>query len=245
MVDIIKPDWPAPSHIHAYSTTRNGGYSEAPYDSLNFGEHVGDSLENVATNRGLLMESLSLPNEPLWLEQIHSNQVICADAPPEILQADASFAKTANKVCVVTTADCLPLLLCNKAGTIVAAVHAGWRGLATGIIEQTAKILLRHDPELMAWMGPAIGPEHYEVGDEVRQAFISHDPQAEQAFKSSPNNRWLADMYLLARQRLNSLGIQDIYGGGFCTFSDSKRFFSYRRDGVTGRMATLIWIAPY
>jgi hypothetical protein len=244
MLNLIKPDWPAPENVHAYTTTRQGGYSEAPYDSFNIGDHSGDDPENVETNRQLLAEALDLPTPPVWLNQVHGNKIICIDTPPLSLIADGSFARTPKKVCVVMTADCLPLLITNHTGTIVAALHAGWRGLARGIIEEGFKILQRFDQDLLVWLGPAICQQAFEVGPEVREEFINADSEAANAFIPSPSGRWLADIYELARIRLRKLGITAIYGGDFCTYTDSKRFFSYRRDGKTGRMANLIWLSP-
>jgi hypothetical protein len=225
--------------VKALQTTRGGGYSQPPYDSLNFGDHVGDAAIAVARNR----QSLRLPSEPLWLEQVHGVEVILAEQAACLPKADATVSFHPGAVCAVMTADCLPLLLCDRAGTVVAAVHAGWRGLADGVIEAAVARMQVVPAGLMAWLGPAIGPQEFEVGDEVRDAFMAHDPVAASAFTAiaSPN-KYLADIYLLARQRLNALGISNIYGGGLCTYTDKERFFSFRRDNRTGRMATLIWM---
>jgi len=243
----LTPDWPAPANVQALITTRQGGVSESPYDSLNLGDHVGDSVTVVASNRLLLKRQCALPVEPLWLKQNHGIVAVDAAVASGVPVADASFSHQVNKVCAVMTADCLPLLLCDQAGSVVAAVHAGWRGLADGVIEASVKAMGGSPSRLMAWLGPAIGPEVFEVGDEVRQQFMAVDPQAAEAFQpsdpSSPQGRWLADIYLLARQRLSGLGIEQIYGGHCCTYTDEERFYSYRRDGVTGRMASLIWLA--
>lgn len=240
----IKPDWPVPSHINAITTTRAGGYSQAPYASMNLGTHVDDDPVLVVRNRASLTEQLHLPDEPLWLEQVHSTVVADADSlTPEIV-ADASVSHASGKVCVVMTADCLPVLFTNKDGTIVAAAHAGWRGLNDGVLEATVKKMRCDTAEIAAWLGPAIGPKNFEVGEEVRDAFVSQHDEAQNAFKAGEKSgKWFADIYHLARIRLSTIGINSIHGGGLCTYDDSERFFSYRRDGVTGRMASLIWIS--
>jgi len=239
----ILPDWPAPAIVRTAVTTRIGGASRAPYDSFNLATHVGDDFAAVQENRARLRTALALPTEPLWLKQVHGVAVVNAaqgDLEPE---ADGAFAKHPGTVCAVLTADCLPVLLCNRAGTKVAALHAGWRGLAGGIIEAGVKAMDAPGNELLAWLGPAIGPERFEVGPEVRTAFVQHDIQTAQAFRAAHDGKYLANIYMLARQRLQRLGITAVYGGGFCTVTDSARFFSYRRDGATGRMAALIWLA--
>jgi hypothetical protein len=242
---IIIPGWPAPPGVHALQTTRRGGIGQAPYDSLNLGLHVGDDSLAVAANRHLL--SSLLPSEPVWLEQVHGTEVVLAEAAGCSPVADACITRRNNAVCVVMTADCLPLLLCNKAGTVVGAAHAGWRGLADGVIEAAVEAMGEPGENLMAWLGPAIGPQAFEVGSEVRDAFLHHDQIAAAAFTPSllteDGDKFLADIYQLARQRLQALGITQIYGGSFCTYTDRERFFSYRRDGQTGRMATMIWMA--
>lgn len=243
----LVPDWPAPTNVHALQTTRQGGFSRTPYDSLNFGSHVGDDPITVEKNRNLL--NALVPSEPIWLEQVHGSHVILAEAAGCLPRADACVAHKNNAVCVVMTADCLPVLLCDQAGSVVAAAHAGWRGLADGVLDKTIQAMGVDGSSLMAWLGPAIGPSVFEVGAEVRQAFIKHDPSAEAAFSPLPSldasldNKFLANLYLLARQRLAALGITRIYGGNDCTYTDAERFFSYRRDDRTGRMATLIWKA--
>lgn len=239
----IVPDWPAPANVQAGCSTRQGGVSVAPYASLNLGDHVGDAADSVADNRRILRQCLNLPAEPLWLSQVHGTGVVDGAIAEVAVEADAVFSRQPDCVCTVMTADCLPVLLCDQAGTVVAAVHAGWRGLVDGVIEATVKAMGISAATLMAWLGPAIGPDVFEVGDEVRQQFISINTQASRAFKPSAQDRWLADIYMLARQRLNQLGIEKIYGGHWCTFNDAERFFSYRRDGVTGRMASLIWLS--
>lgn len=236
---LITPDWPAPSHVRALQTTRQGGVSAAPYDSLNVGDHVHDNPHHVARNRQLL--NAHVPSEPVWMEQVHTTHVIDAAKSTCIMRADASFTTKPKVVCAVMTADCLPVLLCDQAGTVVAAVHAGWRGLCDGVIEATVKAMDTDTSQLMAWLGPAIGPDAFEVGDEVRAQFITKDTQAESAFKPL-GDKWLADLYTLAKQRLNTLGVTSIYGEVQCTYTNSHDFFSYRRDGDTGRMASIIWI---
>ena len=233
----IIPDWPVASQVKAISTLRTGGISQAPYDSMNLAQHVGDDKTVVAQNRALL----NLPAEPLWLSQVHSAQVVDAAQAAVDSEADASFSRQAGVICCVMTADCLPLLVCNRAGTEVAAIHAGWRGMAAGIIEQTIHTLTSAPSELRVWLGPGIGADVYEVGDEVRNAFVQQHNQATLAFTPSASGKWLADMYQLAKQRLARLGVTEVYGGDYCTYSQADKFFSYRRDGVTGRMASMIW----
>lgn len=238
-MDLILPDWPAPPNVHACASTRDGGVSLGPYASLNLGDHVGDDPAAVAENRARLRRALALPTEPLWLTQVHGIAV----AEGQGGCADASVAFGPGTVCAVMTADCLPLLLCDRTGTRVAAVHAGWRGLLAGVIEAAVARLDVSGPELLAWLGPAIGPDAFEVGEEVRTAFVAEDVAAAAAFKPSPGGRWLADLYALARLRLARCGVSAVYGGDLCTYSDAARFYSFRRDGVTGRMASLIWLA--
>lgn len=238
----IVPDWPAPPSVRAGTTTRHGGVSLPPYNSLNLGDHVGDKPEAVAENRRRLCQLRNLPGEPRWLKQVHGVAVVDAAATHDAPTADASLTSHANIVCAVMTADCLPLLFCNRQGSVVAAAHAGWRGLLDGVIEATVLRMNVAADDLLVWLGPAIGPDAFEVGDEVRDAFITHNAAASAAFRPSLNGRWLANIYQLARQRLTKMGIDAIYGGHCCTYGDSERFYSYRRDGVTGRMASLIWI---
>lgn len=241
----IEPNWPAPPGIRALTTLRKGGYSQQPFDGLNLGDHVGDDPAAVARNRQLLHQSLKLPSEPAWLIQVHGVDVIEAGAVPERWEADAQFSRTSGQVCAVLTADCLPLLLCSRAGDRVAAVHAGWRGLADGVIEATLKRLAVPGDEVMAWLGPAIGSDCFEVGAEVRDAFLQYDSEAEAAFVNNRPGHWLADIYRLARLRLKACGVTAVWGGDCCTVTDKERFYSYRRDGRTGRMATLIWIEEH
>lgn len=243
-LDFIIPNWPVPANVVALQTTRLGGVSSAPFDSLNLGAHVNDDPIAVAKNRQLL--SPYLPNEPVWVNQVHGIEVIDAAQSACLQNADASFTTKPNVVCVTMTADCLPVLLCDKAGTVVAAVHAGWRGLCNGVIEAAVNKLPVEHSEILAWLGPAIGPKAFEVGSEVRAQFIAKDAQAASAFQTN-GNKWLGDIYQIARQRLNYLGVTQIYGGSvnedFCTYTDATRFYSFRRDDVTGRMASLIWLA--
>lgn len=236
----IIPEWPAPPGVHAFQTPRCGGFSGPPYDSLNLGDHVGDDPVTVERNRSLL--NAWLPSEPVWLEQVHGTQVIIAETAGCRPVADACISRRKNSVCVVMTADCLPVLLCDETGSAVGVAHAGWRGLVGGVIEATVGAMEMPGKSLMAWLGPAIGPQAFEVGGEVREAFLRHDPSAQAAFIQTAD-KYLADLTLLARHRLGALGIQRIYGGDFCTYTDRERFFSYRRDGKTGRMGSFIWLA--
>lgn len=240
----LTPNWPAPPSIRAYTTLRMGlGVSKPPYQQFNLAEHVADSPEDVKKNRELLKQSLSLPAEPIWINQIHSNIVIEATPQNQYKDADATFTRLPNQVCAILTADCLPIFLCDQDGTRIAAIHAGWRGIAHGIIENTIEVLDVNPDKLLAWFGPAISQQHYEVGDEMRDIFLQHDKDSVNAFTLSPQKRWLANLYQLARLRLNKCGISRIYGGEHCTYTDSERFFSYRRDGAaTGRMASVLWI---
>jgi YfiH family protein len=236
----IFPDWPAPENVHAIQTTRVGGFSSAPYETLNLGDHVKDHPINVSKNRQLL--NTYLPTEPVWLNQVHGVRVINAAYSSCLESADAAFSFKANTVCVTMTADCLPVLLCDQAGTVVAAVHAGWRSLCDGVIEATVKAMQVEGEYLMAWFGPAIGPHAFEVGSEVRAQFIAQDSESAHAFVPH-GKKWLGDIYKIATQRLNELGITQIYGGNLCTYTDKSRFFSFRRDGDTGRMGTFIWLS--
>ncbi|CAG9932341.1 peptidoglycan editing factor PgeF [Candidatus Nitrotoga arctica] len=236
----IIPDWPAPKNIRTLQTTRNGGISAAPYNSLNLSSNVGDAPLAVARNR-MLLEPM-LPSEPVWLKQVHGVVVTDAAQAECWPEADACVSTHPGAVCVVMTADCLPVLLCNDKGSVISAVHAGWRGLCDGVIEHTVRAMDVPPNTLMAWLGPAIGPRAFEVGDEVRAEFIGKDQQAAAAFVSDTSGKWFADIYQLAGLRLNALGVTRVYGGGLCTYTDSANFFSYRRDSVTGRMGTFIWL---
>ncbi|MET2899223.1 peptidoglycan editing factor PgeF [Vibrio rotiferianus] len=237
----ILPNWPAPKNVKAFASTRVGGFSSAPYQGLNLGAHVGDDPSIVEKNRAWLAQQANMPSAPIWLNQTHSTVVAQMSTPTtQVLDADGVFTSASNVVCSAMTADCLPVLLTNTQGTQVAAVHAGWRGLANGIVENALELF---SGEVMAWLGPAIGPQAFEVGEDVLQAFVDFDSQAHQAF--TPRDvagKWLADISKLATQRLNKLGITQVFDSGLCTFQDKEDFYSYRRDGVTGRQATFIWI---
>ena len=247
MTDFIVPHWQAPPHVKAAVTTRQGGVSVPPYDSLNMGLHSGDQRESVLTNCRRVVDQLQLPAEPRWLKQVHG--IVVADAADPTssspIEADAAWTDRSGGVCAVLTADCLPVLFCDRAGTRIAAAHAGWRGLVGGVLTATVQAMGADPAELLVWLGPAIGPDVFEVGDEVRQVFIERDPDNQQYFMPSPAGRWLADLYGLAGRELAGLGIAAISGGGFCTYTDRDRFYSYRRDGAaSGRMASLIWLQP-
>ncbi|HLQ25786.1 MAG TPA: peptidoglycan editing factor PgeF [Acidiferrobacterales bacterium] len=237
----IYADWPAPENVTALTTTRIGGLSRGGYAWFNLADHVGDDLEAVQKNRLLLRETLELPEEPVWLNQVHGVRVIDASTSSD-RTADGSYSNQAGVVCAVLSADCLPVFLCDRRGAQVALVHAGWRGLAAGVIEQTVAAFRTPASELLVWLGPAIGPLAFEVGDEVRQRFVSHDPYSAVAFTANNRNRWYADIYALARRRLQNLGVDKIYGGNFCTVREHEKFFSYRRNPICGRMASLIWL---
>jgi len=238
----IFPDWPCATRVKSVITTRHGGVSQGGYAGFNLADHVGDDPYAVKQNRHQLRVDLALPREPCWLQQVHGTRIIDAGSSAWGLEADGSVAFQAGVVCAVMTADCLPVFLTDREGTRVAALHAGWRGLAAGILEQGVDALEASPEQLFAYLGPAIGPQAFEVGDEVRQAFCEHDPEAVDAFRPTGSGKWLADIYLLARRRLNSKGLKDVYGGGRCTFQEEADFFSYRRDKTCGRMASLIWI---
>jgi YfiH family protein len=234
MCDFVLPDWPAPARVRALATTVSVG---------NLAGHVGDDEVTVATNRAALRRHL--PDEPLWLNQVHGIRCVRAEVAVAGIEADAVTTRSPGKVCAVLTADCLPVLMCDEAGGVVAAAHAGWRGLAAGVLESTVAEMAVPGKQLLAWLGPAIGPSAFEVGDEVVAAFTAGDAGAMAAFKAKPNGKWHCDLYALARRRLMALGLTRIFGGGLCTYSDGARFYSYRRDGHSndsGRMASLIWI---
>lgn len=255
-LQLITPDWPAPANVGALSTTRIGGVSAVPFDSFNLGDHVDDQALSVVANRQLLQQRLGDTVGCQWLRQVHGIEVASLDRVGAVIEADAAATNQPGAACLVMTADCLPVLFCDRQGTRVAAAHAGWRGLAEGVLEATLAALAVPADELLCWLGPAIGPQAFEVGDEVRQAFCAHQPESEQAFVRSPQpsvidpvmidpaqpSKWLADIYQLARLRLQRAGVTAIYGGDCCTYTDAERFFSYRRDGRTGRMASLVWL---
>lgn len=239
--DFLGVDWPAPAHIRAGTTLRSGGVSAAPYASLNLGAHTEDDAVAVAENRRRLRAGLELPAEPAWLDQVHGTAVADADRAVTVA-ADASVGTQSGAVCAVLTADCLPVLFCDRAGRCWGAAHAGWRGLAAGVLEATIAALPARPVELMAWLGPAIGPRRFEVGAEVRAAFVDACADDFSAFVEGRRaGKFVADIYALARQRLARAGLVDVYGGGLCTMEDTSRFFSYRHGASTGRMATLIW----
>ncbi len=240
MNEWIVPDWPSPSRVHALVTRRAGGVSAGAYASLNLATHVGDDPAAVEENRRRLRAQL--PAEPRWLTQVHGVRVVDAASALAGAEADAALAREPGAVCAVLTADCLPVLLCDEAGTTVAVAHAGWRGLAGGVIEATVAAMPVAPERLLAYLGPAIGPQSFEVGAEVREAFVTHSADAAAAFADKANGKWLADLYRLATQRLNALGVVRVFGGGRCTYREAEQFYSYRRDQTTGRMASLIWI---
>lgn len=243
----IVPDWPAPRHVRSASTLRQGGVSGGRYSSLNLGAHVGDHPAAVLENRRRLRAALRLPTEPFWLNQVHGVAVArpawrTGRPPTADVAVYNAVAGGQPGVCAVLTADCLPVLFCDRAGTRVAAAHAGWRGLAAGVLANAVDALGVPGNELLAWIGPAIGPAAFEVGDDVVLAFTSAHPEARAAFAPNTRGRWQGDLFLLARQALARLGVTEVYGGNRCTASDAEAFFSYRRDGQTGRMATLVWL---
>jgi YfiH family protein len=249
-LQFLAPDWAAPRSVRAAFTLRRGGVSAAPFDSLNVAAHVGDDREAVAENRRRLRDELRLAEEPAWMEQVHGTEVLNLDmvhsaarAGPSVATADAALTRREGHVCVVQVADCLPVLFAARDGSAVAAAHAGWRGLAAGVLEATVKSLAIDPGGLLAWIGPGIGPAHFEVGDEVRRAFLAHDTAAAGAFTANARRRWQCDLPLLARARLAALGLAEVTGGTWCTYDDASRFFSFRRDGRCGRMAAVIWLA--
>ncbi|WP_437609106.1 purine nucleoside phosphorylase YfiH [Erwinia sp. V71] len=242
MSELIIPDWPAPANVRACSTTRVGGFSHAPWDSLNLGAHVGDDAAAVQRNREQLISLAQLPSMPVWMEQVHGVEVLRLDGSvPSSLCADAAWSDRPGVVCSSMTADCLPVLFCSQDGKQVAAAHAGWRGLCTGVLEATLANFSCRADQIHVWLGPAIGPDAFEVGQDVWDAFVAQDAAAAQAFKPA-GTKYFADIWLLARQRLEKQGVRSISGGEHCTFTQNAQFFSYRRDGITGRMASLIWL---
>ncbi|HUK01540.1 MAG TPA: peptidoglycan editing factor PgeF [Steroidobacteraceae bacterium] len=245
----LKPDWPAPPGVHAAVSLRTGGVSEPPFDTLNLGASSGDVAQHLAENRRRVRLALGLPDEPVWLNQVHGALVLDLDpvaprsaampAPP----ADAAVTHRAGRVAAITIADCMPVLFAARDGRAVGAAHAGWRGLAGGVLEATVRALAVPASTLIAWLGPAISQRYFEVGEDVRTAFCASDPQSVTAFEPNARGRWQCDLYALARRRLAALGVSAVYGGDYCTYAERQRFFSYRRDGRCGRMAALIWIA--
>ncbi|QLK62510.1 polyphenol oxidase [Enterobacteriaceae bacterium Kacie_13] len=244
MSALIRPQWPQPASVRSCATTREGGISLPPFDSFNLGSHVGDNPQHVIANRLRLIALGDLPAAPHWLEQVHGTNVVrlTLNAPLiSTLIADAAYTCEPGVVCAAMTADCLPVLFCSLAGDEVAAAHAGWRGLCAGVLENTVACFSADPKNVIAWLGPAIGPAHFEVGAEVREAFMAVDPESSRAFVPA-GAKFMADIYQLARLRLQSVGVSAIYGGEYCTVSDKSKFYSYRRDGITGRLASLIWL---
>ena len=243
-MNAIYPNWQAPKNIKALTTVRMGGVSLPPFDSFNLGDHVCDNPKAVQQNRTLLVDKFDLPHSPLFLTQTHSTKVIELPFTGSNIEADAVYTQHSRQVCLVMTADCLPVLFCNREGTEVAAAHGGWRGLCDGILEETIAKFKCPTSDIIAWLGPAIGPTAFQVGEEVVEQFCAFDPNAKLAFTPdlTTNGKFLGNLYLLATLRLNKLGITEISGGKHCTYTEQDKFFSYRRDKQTGRMASLIWI---
>ena len=242
---LISPTWPAPQGVGSASSTRAGGVSKGPFDSLNLGLNTGDQRIAVLENRALLMRALGLKVQPHWMNQVHGTTVVQAENCVPEPQSDACFASSPGQVCVVLTADCLPVLLCDRNGSCVAAAHAGWRGLANGIIASTCDALPAPRDQLIAWIGPGIGPQAYEVGPMVRESFSHQEQVCDECFvmrADSMSTKWMANLFHIARLQLIQAGVTEIYGGDYCTFTDPARFFSHRRAAPTGRMATLIWL---
>lgn len=244
MSAFLDADWPAPPGVRALTTTRLGpGVSQAPFDTFNLGSRCGDEADAVIENRRQLEAALQLPSPPRWLRQVHAVAVAMEPGHDEP-EADAAVTSIPGTVLAILTADCLPVVLAARDGSEVAAAHAGWRGLCAGVLEATVAALRTPPDRVMAWLGPAAGPQAYEIGEEVFDAFTAFDGRARMAFLPTRPGHWKVDLYTLARQRLLDAGVLDVYGGGLCTISDPARFFSHRRDGRSGRIATLAWIAP-
>ncbi len=246
--DLIQPNWPAPAQVAALVTTRElAGQSKPPFDAFNLGTRCGDDIDAVAANRKYLSQLASLPHPPHWLSQVHGTDVYQVNnVKPDATepQADAAVSRVPGAVLAILTADCLPVLFADRNGSEIGAAHAGWRGLAAGVLEATVAAMHTEPKNIVAWLGPAAGPNHYEVGDEVRAAFTTNHPDAESCFQSTRPGHWLVDLYALARQRLAAAGVNAVGGGDFCTISEATRFYSHRRDGRSGRMACLIWLRP-
>jgi len=247
MLDVLKPEWRAPANVNALVTTRTGGHSSTPFDQFNLAMHVEDDPARVLKNRAWLVQACELPAEPVWLQQVHGVQVVRAELAGDDQIADAVTTSERGVVCAIMTADCLPVLFCDKAGSQVAAAHAGWRGLVSGVLETTRNTFVCASEDILVWLGPAIGPQAFEVGDEVRTAYLEADPELASAFvpgetSQGSEKKWYLDIYAAARIRLRALGIDKVSGGEFCTYTDQERFYSYRRDKRTGRMASLIWL---
>lgn len=246
--DFIIPDWPAAANVRALVTTRTlPGASVAPFHAFNLGAYCGDAPQAVQENRRRLIELANLPSSPHWLKQVHGIEVLRFDAPPVpdavAMEADAAVTSTSGVVLCVQTADCLPVLFASRYGDEVAVAHAGWRGLANGVLEATLAAMRSAPADVIAWLGPAAGPQRYEIGAEVRAAFIARDAHAARHFSATRENHWRIDLFALARDGLARAGVRQVYGGGICTLSEAARFYSYRRDGRTGRQAALTWIA--
>lgn len=250
VLPFLPADWPAPANIRAFTTLRHGlGVSAAPFDHFNLGGRyveAGDSANAIAGNRRLLVEHAALPSPPHWLRQVHGAGVLRFEtpAPADAVEpeADASVTSARGVVLAVLTADCLPVLFCSDSGDEIAAAHAGWRGLAAGVLEATVAAMRTPASGLMAWLGPAAGPQAYEIGKDVREAFVSRDPDAASAFSPTRVDHWHVDLYALARRRLDAAGVKRVHGGGLCTISEPGRFYSHRRDQRSGRMASVIWM---
>lgn len=238
---LLAANWPAPANVRALVTTRAGGASRGPYASFNLATHVGDDAASVEANRRALATACRLPAEPVWLTQVHSATVVDVATAAPGTRADGAYSDRAGAVCAVLTADCLPIFICNRAGSEVALLHAGWRGLVAGIVEAGLQRLRSPPSELLVWLGPAIGPRVYEVGEEVRAAFLARDPRTASGFTPARPGKWYMDLYALARQRLSEHAVRSIGGGEYCTATQADLFFSHRRDGATGRMASLLW----
>jgi hypothetical protein len=245
--DLIVPDWPVPAGVRAAFTLRTGGVSQPPLDSFNLGSRVDDEPGAVAENRRRLRQRLDLPADPAWLTQVHGTRVADLEAEGSdgtLAPADSAVTRATGRVCAIQVADCMPVLFAAADGGVIGAAHAGWRGLAGGVLEAVVRAMGTPPERLFAWLGPAIGQAHFEVGEEVRAAFLAADPKAAAEFTANPRGRWQCDLYGLAKRRLAAIGVEAVYGGGWCTYADPRRFFSYRRDGRCGRMAALIWRVP-
>ena len=241
-IEYITANWPAPKNIFCITTTRVGGVSKNEYSSLNLGGHVKDEESNVDKNRNLLLEELKLPNSPIWLEQIHGSAILSLGTKtPSDNTADAAYTNEVGVVCAVLTADCLPVVFCDQKGKHIAVAHGGWRGLVSGVLENTLQKFPIAHKEIMCWLGPAIGPNKFEVSKELVEEFIEKDTKHYNAFQNQQNGKYLANIYQIAKNILTKKGVTKVYGGEYCTYSESDKFYSYRRDGETGRMATLIW----
>ena len=242
-LQFIRPHWPAPENVCAVATTRAGGFSEAPFDALNLAAHVGDAPASVVANRALLQRQLDLPAEPCWLNQTHSNRVTLLSGGSDYeIDSDSAIARKKGQIAVVMTADCLPILLCNQDGSEVAAIHAGWRGLADGVVSNTLSSMNSALSQLIAWIGPSISSQRFEVGEDVFQLFVARNKNSAGFFNTNRPQHWLCDLAGLAEQELSGHGVKQVYRSALCSYDDAERFYSYRRDNVTGRMASLIWI---